>query len=352
MHILSLPNELSGEIFLYCLATPTHREILDLTPLLLTQVCRHWRDVATCTSALWCTLNKTFRASPESNASEVQVDHLLLLWLARAKGRPISIRLAALANLRVGSVLDLLRRFPNISHLRIMGVQLGNGGALPFKTPVLCPSLDRLHLTGNALAVGSVLDCLTAPNLREFKTYLPAAALSLALRSACSSGSDKFKLKRLVIEDYAYESSKPLLHLLRAVPALTSLEIREKCWPEYPKSTPPIIEALAEPGLLPRLEELVVRCCIPPKEFPVFMDVLRARLAMGEDSRVSLKSVYLNLQQEQLSLWPAAGWERFRFTLETRREFQEMIAQGLKLCVGRQSDTHTDELWLDWRLSL
>ncbi|KAJ7855416.1 hypothetical protein B0H13DRAFT_1641933, partial [Mycena leptocephala] len=52
--VLTLPPEITSRIFLECL--PGHGRVIpspDAAPLLLSQICRHWRDVALSTCGLW-----------------------------------------------------------------------------------------------------------------------------------------------------------------------------------------------------------------------------------------------------------------------------------------------------------
>ncbi|KAJ6566244.1 hypothetical protein B0H19DRAFT_870849, partial [Mycena capillaripes] len=51
---LSLPYELISEIFIICL--PLHRRVRPsrkCAPLLLAQICGHWRSIAIATPELW-----------------------------------------------------------------------------------------------------------------------------------------------------------------------------------------------------------------------------------------------------------------------------------------------------------
>ncbi|KAJ6601185.1 hypothetical protein DFH09DRAFT_836892, partial [Mycena vulgaris] len=52
--ILSILNELTANIFVHCL--PDHGRVVasaDSAPLLLAQVCHHWREIALGTGDLW-----------------------------------------------------------------------------------------------------------------------------------------------------------------------------------------------------------------------------------------------------------------------------------------------------------
>ncbi|KAJ7101966.1 hypothetical protein C8R44DRAFT_592213, partial [Mycena epipterygia] len=52
--VLTLPTEITSRIFVDCL--PTHGRIIpspSTAPLVLAQICRHWRDIALSTCKLW-----------------------------------------------------------------------------------------------------------------------------------------------------------------------------------------------------------------------------------------------------------------------------------------------------------
>ncbi|KAJ7909106.1 hypothetical protein B0H13DRAFT_1452762, partial [Mycena leptocephala] len=52
--VLTLPIDITSRIFLHCL--PTHGRVVpspSTAPLVLAQICRHWRQVALSTCRLW-----------------------------------------------------------------------------------------------------------------------------------------------------------------------------------------------------------------------------------------------------------------------------------------------------------
>ncbi|KAJ7108128.1 hypothetical protein C8R44DRAFT_585533, partial [Mycena epipterygia] len=52
--VITLPNEMTSRIFLYCIPTQSaEHHSIHTAPLLLIQICRHWRDIALSTSELW-----------------------------------------------------------------------------------------------------------------------------------------------------------------------------------------------------------------------------------------------------------------------------------------------------------
>ncbi|KAJ7489447.1 hypothetical protein FB451DRAFT_1023911 [Mycena latifolia] len=85
--VLTLPPEITSEIFLHCLPTSyTDREWNSVesseAPMLLSHVCRRWREVAISTHALW--------AAIEFNAPSPE---LFTTWLERAGGYPLALNL-------------------------------------------------------------------------------------------------------------------------------------------------------------------------------------------------------------------------------------------------------------------
>ncbi|KAK7014329.1 F-box domain-containing protein [Favolaschia claudopus] len=82
--VLTLPNEITSEIFQHYLPTyPEPPEFFeDPSPTTLTQICRQWRELALATPALW-------RAMDLRQISSSELAHL---WLERSGCLPLSIR--------------------------------------------------------------------------------------------------------------------------------------------------------------------------------------------------------------------------------------------------------------------
>ncbi|KAJ7036041.1 hypothetical protein C8F04DRAFT_1096727 [Mycena alexandri] len=88
--ILTLPPEVTSEIFLHCLATnTTHAPTPTLAPLLLLQICTAWRRLALSIPALWTHLDVVVRYSrlrrAESRARYISE------WTRRAAAVPLSL---------------------------------------------------------------------------------------------------------------------------------------------------------------------------------------------------------------------------------------------------------------------
>ncbi|KAJ7817820.1 hypothetical protein B0H13DRAFT_1922644 [Mycena leptocephala] len=88
--VRTLPNEIVSEIFIHFL--PAYPEYPPLTgllsPPLLTQICRTWREIALGTPALWCAISASFHDGIPLR----QKAHLFDLWLKRSRSRPLSLQ--------------------------------------------------------------------------------------------------------------------------------------------------------------------------------------------------------------------------------------------------------------------
>ncbi|KAJ6561409.1 hypothetical protein DFH09DRAFT_1159889 [Mycena vulgaris] len=111
--VLTLPVEITAEIFIRCVPDPPEfpwlkkkdsismgHELRTPAPLILLGVCRVWRDIALDTPTLWSMLNIRFDAFPDSVASEPGlIESFIDLWLGRAGNHPLSICLSAIREL-------------------------------------------------------------------------------------------------------------------------------------------------------------------------------------------------------------------------------------------------------------
>ncbi|KAJ7089046.1 hypothetical protein C8R43DRAFT_1050679 [Mycena crocata] len=87
--ILTLPNEISSEIFLQCIPIyPICPDFIGpLSPTLLTRICRQWREIAFATPVLWraMSINLMDHISDEENSTRLH------LWMTRSRSLPVSI---------------------------------------------------------------------------------------------------------------------------------------------------------------------------------------------------------------------------------------------------------------------
>ncbi|KAJ7617266.1 hypothetical protein FB45DRAFT_1063764 [Roridomyces roridus] len=85
--VLTLPPEITAEIFLWCIDTGK-RVASSEAPLLLTQICRDWRSLAIATPALWDTIPEIeFGSTLGAPQPEMVID----TWFQRAGTRPLTL---------------------------------------------------------------------------------------------------------------------------------------------------------------------------------------------------------------------------------------------------------------------
>ncbi|KAJ7633173.1 hypothetical protein FB45DRAFT_1148727 [Roridomyces roridus] len=85
--VLTLPTEITSEIFIRFV--PWHSRLVDYnSPAFLLQICRHWRDVALTTPALW----SSFWLCIYDEPVQIQL-RKLQTWLQRSKDYPLSFHI-------------------------------------------------------------------------------------------------------------------------------------------------------------------------------------------------------------------------------------------------------------------
>ncbi|KAJ7820796.1 hypothetical protein B0H13DRAFT_2291934 [Mycena leptocephala] len=91
--VLTLPNEIVSEIFMHFLpAYPRFPPLTGiLSPTILTQICRKWREIALGTPALWRIMSDS--ADPPFNL----LAHVFNIWLNRSRSCPLSLQLGLAA---------------------------------------------------------------------------------------------------------------------------------------------------------------------------------------------------------------------------------------------------------------
>ncbi|KAJ7859539.1 hypothetical protein B0H14DRAFT_3446661 [Mycena olivaceomarginata] len=84
--VLTLPNEIITEIFLYFVPIlPVCAPLMGLhSPILLTQICREWRQIALGTPNLWCTIELSDEIPWEQQKTLVD------MWLSKSGCSPLS----------------------------------------------------------------------------------------------------------------------------------------------------------------------------------------------------------------------------------------------------------------------
>ncbi|KAJ7726619.1 hypothetical protein B0H16DRAFT_1471284 [Mycena metata] len=225
--VLTLPNEITSRIFVGCLPNDGH--VLpspSAAPLLLAQICRHWRQVALSTCELW----SSFHLPGSGDGSAF----LLETWSTRAKGyllsltfsgrghklpqeylRTISAQLQELKLLMLpGEQVRQLAHFPNLRYL-----ELDSGGYCPPEANVLTEG-DILHRLENSPCLQELL----LPTLPVTAIPFIASLTSLEVFQATEVTTLLHVLTELPLLSNVIWSMKTTRDV--ASPAITLLQLR------------------------------------------------------------------------------------------------------------------------------
>jgi hypothetical protein len=183
-----LPIEILQEIFIACL--PAHDPAMSRwkPPILLTQICSSWRNVAHATPQLWKSIHI---AIPDSeNVSSMTVEEYsnrrseaVQEWLSRSAAYPIDISLGRWGNSNLAdfkfyySIIDSLIRFSErwrkVQFMAPFQALVPITSLPPSKVPLLeslflnCPGPTTVNFTQLDHDPQSVCNVLKAPNLRD-----------------------------------------------------------------------------------------------------------------------------------------------------------------------------------------
>jgi hypothetical protein len=208
-----LPTEVLSHIFVHCL--PQDKYLLPawkLAPVLLTKICRRWKEVAVGTPSLWCRLN----ASSLPIKSLEKVPFCLDLWLKRSRGCLLSLKLIT-SSYFLGPDSTELRSLLQPYINQISSLHISNYMPCDHYEPLLkdLPALQEL-IVGRSLPK----QCFSRlpPTLRNFK--LIHGLLGDLLSPSC----EPVWANLTNVDINTYHPSK-FLHLLRICPNLCSLVI-------------------------------------------------------------------------------------------------------------------------------
>ena len=132
--IHDLASEILGEIFIHCLPYPSNPTSYKDAPLLLLQVCRHWRQIACGTPHLWTDLSLTYKF-------KIPPAKVFQMWLDNAGSLPLKVHLPGYCMQGEDVIELLLENFDRISELEGSLVcsfsTLFAGRAVPIQAPFL-----------------------------------------------------------------------------------------------------------------------------------------------------------------------------------------------------------------------
>ncbi|KAG1786560.1 uncharacterized protein HD556DRAFT_1414881 [Suillus plorans] len=243
-----LPTEVLCQIFHHCLREDKDLlPISNLTPMLLTRICRPWREVAVDMPSLWCRFHVEFNVTTVrqqdfvfhrnddddyyyyrrlEKGSDVEVDHRAWqqavfhynLWLKRSRGRPLSIALMRYdSTVLLGNLLQ-----PYMDQISFLSIYFSRrfGAGKPQLLLKDMPALRELVI---------LVDDRHIPPMEEYISQLPSTIHILDvmdlpfdirhLSSLDPAWTHLTQVKISFFDQYAF------LHLLRLCPNLSSLTV-------------------------------------------------------------------------------------------------------------------------------
>ncbi|KAJ7166853.1 hypothetical protein C8R46DRAFT_1351106 [Mycena filopes] len=248
--ILTIPVEITAEIFIHCLPDTPAPPSSRMAPMLLARICRQWRDIACSTPRLWAALRIT-----RWKGSDLAL--LIRLWFGRAGGAPKSLFLrlpfrrcpeslftttdhcqccpSSLlfaehwthltsfygSYFTPADCLALLTRAPRLTHCTFVSLKTGLLSSPPAARLVLA-NLEHLSFDMYIHSSLFLLDSVTCPALRSFditdvwsRSLLNVLFLSFLERAP--------HIEVFTVESSDVEPEMPTI--LNAMPSLTSLRV-------------------------------------------------------------------------------------------------------------------------------
>ncbi|KAJ7459242.1 hypothetical protein FB451DRAFT_1272288 [Mycena latifolia] len=319
--VLTLPPEITSRIFLKCL--PFHGRVqpsATKAPLVLAQVCRHWRDVALATARLWSSIDLKFEDG-RRNIPDNGTIPLLRTWLSRAKHSPISLTLREMS---VATLVDMLMDFPQLLHL-----DTGISDYTPFDNAGVVPvtaNLESLIIQSREDAPDPpVLDYMTLPKLRRLELHHPPqfqALSSFRIRSACI-------LEHLALQVSTHTEVWELMRILPDFPGIISLDLDTYVYLDS------FTHGLQDTALLPHLRSLRLTSWCDGIDYASLVWCLRIR---NRDRKV-LKSFKLNFDNPRVS--ELAGLPTDALILA---QLESVVADGLKVQIWSSEGVWPSEI--------
>ncbi|KAF7356418.1 F-box domain-containing protein [Mycena venus] len=237
--VLTLPNEIVSEIFIhflpiYPLCPPLTG---NLSPTLLTHICRKWREIALETPALWRAISLSYEAIPFARNV-----HIGYLWLTQSRYCPLSIDLDE--NYERG--IDFTEVFANFAlhRSRFEHLRLEFASSLPALEGPMPPAPRPISATLNDIAALTVtLPWAQLTSITFFYVYpsecFPILQQTSNLVHCCMNlcldpGNDELEpditLSRLESLILGTPPDSGMMRYLEAllVPALRSIKIPER----------------------------------------------------------------------------------------------------------------------------
>ncbi|KAJ7126351.1 hypothetical protein C8R44DRAFT_734223 [Mycena epipterygia] len=225
--VLDLPPEITSNILVQSIpgdANPTRYT----APLLLTQICRQWREIAFATPELWQSISLDHADSYRQNRGQsCKCVNLLEMWLQHSANRPLFLSFGCEVQMQTLITTSLIHRHRWKEITISSEANLVSHERFPMLTKVvLCRRIGGTVAIQNALALREV-SFRTVPT---FVVLLPWAQLTTLMVETFNLASDASpmlircsKLLHLTHKGVAHHNGYPTN--LHALPSLQSLEV-------------------------------------------------------------------------------------------------------------------------------
>ncbi|KAG1747097.1 uncharacterized protein EDB91DRAFT_68185 [Suillus paluster] len=207
-----LPNELLSHIFVYCLPEAKYLSPESEPPMLLTRICRRWREVALGIPSLWCRLCMEFVNNSDWQWAAVRYNS----WLKRSRGCPLSLELHCDAD-DLTKLRSLLR--PYINQISSLSIKISVPGTQPELLLKDLPALQELTIWWNH----------DDPPIAQSISRLPSTLRSLLVGESWFDVGDISSSNpvwaHLINVQIDIIRPNAFLHLLQLCPNLSSLAV-------------------------------------------------------------------------------------------------------------------------------
>ncbi|KAF8214092.1 hypothetical protein K438DRAFT_1706366 [Mycena galopus ATCC 62051] len=141
--VLTIPTEITSEIFIHCLPSDRDSNVVrvNTAPLLLTHVCREWRNIAISLPSLWTTIGvkHAYRLS--------HLTDIMRTWFERAQKCPLSVSIEGLlfSHKPFPGFLEVFRQHsPQMRSLELHTTSFADMDQYPLVLPLLQKLAIRL----------------------------------------------------------------------------------------------------------------------------------------------------------------------------------------------------------------
>ncbi|KAJ7181070.1 hypothetical protein C8R46DRAFT_941056 [Mycena filopes] len=308
--ILTIPFEVTAEIFVHCLPEFPGRSG-TVAPMLLTRVCRQWRNIACNNARLWTALGINVWSNPQPDfiffvrewlrlgRAALSSLHLTLPYYhwpssSLLKTLPLTTahwhHLTSFRGTRFvpSECLGLLSRAPRLTHCTFDDTPWRVPDSRPVSTPkILLENLQHLQLTAHSVTPFNfnplllVLESLTSPALRSltitgpFRDFTASILPSFLRRSPNLQTLDVVSFCTDWILNPTY-STTYFTNTLIATPSLTSLRLHVELTLIFD-----ILRLLADSTFLPHVQTISARASgevyWTPARIQIFVDAVTSR---------------------------------------------------------------------------